>query len=294
MKAFISSLVFAMIFSSSFSQEVWIYQPDAETGKDAFIYTLEPFENLGDHPNFMASAWTNGGEPTVVRCLIDVIPEGFPEGVEIIDARLSLYSYDSPSNGPHSTISGSNATYLQRIVEPWSETEVNWMNQPETTTQNQVTLQASAFSIQDYEDIDITALVQDMMANPDQDHGLLMKLITEDYYRAMVFGSSDNDNPELWPKIEITYEAPLAVDDLNGIDFRIFPNPCDSWTRVQFQEEEVGRINVFDQMGKLLDSKGFSGSSEVLLDLSHLADGIYTLQCITENGTGSEKLVVSR
>lgn len=279
---------------SSQAQEVWTYQPGPDQGKDAFIYDLEPSENFFDHPNFMASAWTNGMQFTRVRCLIDFLPQSLPEDIQVLDARLSLYSYDSPSNGPHSNLSGSNASLLQRIVEPWEEMNVTWVNQPETTTENQVTLEASTFAIQDYEDIDITALVQDMIANPSQGHGLMIRLITEDFYRAMVFGSGDNPNPDLRPKVVITYESTLSIEDVNDLGFGLYPNPTDSQVRIKLKKASTGELRVYDISGRLVRNEYFSATAEIQTDVSELPNGLYVVKTLSEHGEATGKLMISR
>jgi hypothetical protein len=291
-----SVLIASLLFLSlcGFAQQVWTYQPGPQQGKDAFIYTLESDESFGDHPNFMASAWTNGGEFVVVRCLIDILPENVPDNIEILDAKLSLYSYDSPSNGAHSTASGSNACFLRRIVEPWSENSVTWFTQPETTTENQVVLDASSFSIQDYEDIDITAMVQDMIESDDQGRGIMIRLQTEDIYRAMVFGSSDNDDPELRPKVVITYESTLSMDDQDELEFNLFPNPAESWVRLELPGDQTGELRIWDNSGRVILSEIFQGRSQVEVDISDLSNGIYFVESITESGQGVEKLVIAR
>lgn len=181
-------------------------KPDASEGKDAALGDGEPNTNYGSHPEFSALAWTCGGSPCRIRSLLQFDLSDIPEGSKIIDAKLSLYSWNSPSNGSHSTQSGSNETFLQRITENWSENTVTWNSPPFVTTVNQVVLQASSNAIQHYEDIDVTDIVQDMVDDPANSYGFFFRLSTEQEFRKMIFASSDNPDAGLHPKLEIEYQ----------------------------------------------------------------------------------------
>ncbi len=189
-----------------------LFRPGSAEGKDAIILTGNANDdmNYGNHPDLYALAWTNAGIPVTARSMISFDLSAIPEGSLITSARLSLYSYNSPSDGSHSTMDGSNASLLQRIKEPWDEHTVTWNNQPPTSTEDQVTLPASTSDIQHYENIDVTALIQDMVNNPDSSYGMMMRLITEQLYRRMLFASSDNSNASLHPKLEVDYTAGVS------------------------------------------------------------------------------------
>jgi gliding motility-associated-like protein len=183
-------------------------QPDSIEGKDAEIVDWAPD---GAHPStakLHARAWTFSSDPVIVRGLLSFDLASIPTGTIIDSARLSLYSYISDIGG-HSTLSGSNASLLQRITTDWPET-VTWNTRPLTTTQNEVTLPASTIAVQHYPNIDVTALLQDMVDEPDSSFGFLLKLITEEYYRAMIFASSDNPDSTLHPKLDVYYNEPGA------------------------------------------------------------------------------------
>lgn len=180
-------------------------QPSGINGVDAFIYDLLPDRNLGTHADFMASAWTNGGSPVVVRSIIKFDFSSIPKNAAIDSVRLSLYSYYSPLNKCHSTLDGSNLCFLQKVISDWNEEDVTWNNQPPTTTKNQGILLASQNEIQNYLNIDVTALTKEMIKNSSTNFGFMIKLEKEEYYRSMVFASSDNANPNLHPKLDIYY-----------------------------------------------------------------------------------------
>lgn len=214
MKKILTTIPFLFFVSWVFAQTTITLQPGATSGKDAMIWTNNPNTNYGTTRDFKAMAWTWSGAPGVRRSLIDFDLSGVPAGAQIVDARLSLYfnpnSGDVPFTGGHSSLSGSNASVLQRITSQWDESTVTWNNQPATTTQNEVQLPQSTSPTQDYLDIDVTAMVEDMIADPSSG-GFMIRLQTEQHFRVLLFASSDDLNAALHPKLEITYNDPPAV-----------------------------------------------------------------------------------
>jgi hypothetical protein len=218
MKRIIFAFVAVVIlFTTSCQKEsventrVLVLQPDSINGKDALIWSSLPDNNSGRYIDFQVMAWTwyaLGLPMGVRRSLIDFDLSSVPDNVTITHASLSLYHHPNTPEpiGGHSQISGLNNCFLQRITENWDEMSVTWNNQPATTQENQVVLEESQAFDQSYTDIDVTVLLQDMISKPDSSFGFMLKLQTEEYYRAMIFASSDSENPELYPKLVIEYQ----------------------------------------------------------------------------------------
>lgn len=209
-------LLFGLTFQSCVAPEddqteVLTLKPDARTGKDAVIWTERPDTPIPNSEDFQAMGWTwyalgyNGG---VRRSLIDFDLSSIPENAKIVNATLSLYfnptSPELPSTLGHSQRDGSNKSILSRINSPWSEETVTWNSQPSISTDNQIFVKASTTDDKDYV-IDVKNLIEDMVTNPSESFGFLYMLENEDYYRAMIFASSDNANSDLHPKLEIEY-----------------------------------------------------------------------------------------
>lgn len=197
-------LIFLFCFFAHFvnSQDTLIIQPGLE-GKDAMIYELLPNNNYANDISLKCMAWTHSGEPGICRALIDFDLSFLAPGSSILYAKLSLYfaTYE-PSYVTHT---GENESYLLLTTESWQEDEVTWNNQPATTMENAVILPQSTDPEQDYPDIDVTAQIQAIVSNPENFTGLMLRLINENYYRSLMFGSSDCPSPELYPKLEIIY-----------------------------------------------------------------------------------------
>lgn len=211
-----------------------ILQPDSCQGKDAVIGDCvscgNPNANFGNHDDFLAASWTVGGNPSNTRALLAFDLSAIPAGAPIISAQLSLYHNPSSLSGNigHSQNGGSNAGWLKRISTAWDEMTVTWNNQPSTTTQNQVNLSASSSNTQDYLNIDVQALIQDMVNAPGQNNGFMLQLQTESPLRSLLFASSDHANSALHPRLVVVYEDTTAAECIslqphntscdNGID----------------------------------------------------------------------------
>jgi len=187
-----------------------IFQPNGQTGVDAMIGNCVECNyinsNYGTHPDFLAAAATNKGNISYGRSLIYFDLSSIPANAEILEARLSLYSINSPGNGSHRTLDGSNESVIQKVTSPWDEMTVTWNNQPTSTDENQVFVPASTAGIQDYPNIDVSNLIRDLHANPAINYGLKFSLVTEQHYRQLVFASSDYSDSTKRPKLEVIYK----------------------------------------------------------------------------------------
>lgn len=198
---------------SSLAQTVLTLQPDGAAGKDTEVFSCVPCgydnRNYKNKVDFDAIAWTNNGNFSVVRSLIEFNLTSIPVGTTVIEARLSFYFQPTSNEGNHS---GNNTAYLRRITTAWDEAVVTWNNQPPTTTLGQVSLAATATSTQNHLNINVTAMVQDMVSNPATNFGWMLLLQNEAIFRKLILTSSDYlPNPSLRPKLVITYNAPLPV-----------------------------------------------------------------------------------
>jgi len=181
-----------------------MFQPEATCGEDATVFSLWPNSNSGQHPDFIACAWTNQGNPSTARALVKFDLGVIPLNVTVLQATLYLFHYPSTSNTGHSNLSGPADCWLERITQPWLENSVTWNLQPATTAQNRLNVPAPTNNAQNYT-LDVTALVQDMLDDPANSHGFMLRQQNESYYRSLLFASSDHVSPQLHPRLDITY-----------------------------------------------------------------------------------------
>jgi hypothetical protein len=208
---------------------------------------------------------------------------------EITSAYLSLYyNPDSGSNGHE----GSNSTVLQRVIDPWEELTLNWNNQPGSTNENGIILPASSLMDQDYTNINVTSLVQDMVNNSSGSHGFMMKQLTEDIYRSMKFASGDFGDPSRHPKLEVCYRMSVSNKDLFFDSITIRPNPFYKSFILQNLKGSY-LIYMTDVNGKRVYMEEIENTNGEI-EVNHLDDlpaGIYFINAVSASGNYFSKIV---
>ncbi len=186
-----------------------ILQPGPQNGFDAFINSAIPDEP-GYDKGFLVTAWTYLGSPYVGKDLIRFDLSELSSSDSIIDARFNLY-FDP--NGSWPEHSGDNEAYIRRITQPWDFMTATWNNQPDVTEEGKIYLPPSVLPQEDYTDIDVTDYVKLWRADPDQNYGMMVSLVTQEPYACLVFGSSDTEMGSDRPKLVVTYmtcDPPVA------------------------------------------------------------------------------------
>ncbi|MEP6794396.1 MAG: DNRLRE domain-containing protein [Saprospiraceae bacterium] len=263
-------------------------QPATE-GKDAKVFSLSPQNNFGNDEDLIAATWTFGGSDGTLRGLMEFDLSSLPQNVLVTNAALSLY-YNTTSASAGQD--GSNSTLLQRITEPWNEQTVNWNNQPATTNAQEVILPESTSMSQDYTEIDVTGLIQDILANPATSHGIMLKQIVETAFRSMKFASSDHPIASDHPKLEVCYTTTTATQDLNFKKISIWPNPFQN----SFQMLDLAGkyfIKITDVSGTVFYSATIESNHQgITIDkLDDIPPGIYFISAIGSSGNYLSKIV---
>ncbi|MFN5910218.1 MAG: DNRLRE domain-containing protein [Bacteroidota bacterium] len=216
MKKLTSTILFLTAISVSNAQTLTL-QPNASAGKDAFINSLQPTTNGGAAQDLAAIAWTNSGNATTVRGLLQFDLSSIPPGSVINSATLFLYHNPLSVNtsAQHQSLSGSNEGVIRKIITDWDENTVTWNTQPSVTSINEVTIPESATATQNYE-LNVTAMVQDMVDFPAASYGFQIRLLSEQYYRSLIFASSDNTDATNHPKLVINYTDVAGIDEVQS------------------------------------------------------------------------------
>ncbi len=268
-----------------------IFQPDAEAGIDAQIYSNTQFGydtlNGGQSEDFCATAWTRQGYPSNIRSLIKFNLYPIQSSSQVVSARLSLYFNPTSLDGTHSSLTGMNSSTLQRIISSWDENTVTYVNQPATTTQNAVLLNPSVSATQNFIDIDVTQLVKDDLDNPLGPQGFLFRLVDEQYYRKLVFSSSDHPTDSLRPKLEICLTGPLSIkqNSVELADIKIFPNPASDLLCFDFGNSSGNfSAQVFSVLGEIVLQNENLGTNNNTLNISNLSPGTYIVALRNDDG----------
>jgi hypothetical protein len=209
--SFFYGLYSCNIFHKYFkTEEVLTIQPGSKDGIDAYIEDWPgenyPNRNWGNYDAFAAVAWTAQDEPLRVRSLLKFDLHKIYTKTPIKKATLSLYSVSTSGIGTgHSAMSGLNDFVLLKVTSPWDEQKVTWNTQPSYTEEDAIKLPATSSEKQDFVDIDVTKIVQNMINNSKKNYGIMIKLSNEEHYRRVIFGSSDNNDPMKRPKLVIQF-----------------------------------------------------------------------------------------
>ena len=275
------------------------FQPGPNQGMDAVIANCLScgyyYTNFGSHDDFAAAAWTNGGDISDMRSLIRFDLAMIPTYATVTSAYLSLFFNPTSSNGDHQSLSGPNTALLQRVTSTWSEYGVNWDNQPSTTSIDEVVMPQTVTSDEDRPNIDVSALVQQMVIDPTNNFGFLLREETESYYRRMIFSSSDHADPARHPKLEVCYVLPTGSEHVfvpEGWD--VYPNPVAGQLTLEFGEAAKRHIEIRDPSGRLLRSMQCDARTATI-DASDLLSGLYIVNAVASDGsTMSTRVVVHR
>ena len=183
-----------------------ILQPGPIEGEDGEVSSVVPNTIYGNGFFLDPLAWTQHNGLNIKRSFLKFDYSQLPSNAIIDSAYLSLYFSQAlvdayaPVFSGHS---GNNDLEIKRVIGTWTESTLNWLNQPSTTNLNQVSIPAATSNTQNYPKIDVKNLVIDMKNNGN--NGFMIKHLIEDPYRITCLTSSEEANPLIRPKLTIYY-----------------------------------------------------------------------------------------
>ncbi|HUM48078.1 MAG TPA: DNRLRE domain-containing protein [Chitinophagales bacterium] len=236
-------------------------------------------------PDFSAYTWTCGGTLCIGRTLMSVDLSAIPSGATIIEAKLSLYAdsnctflgiYGEPTYGD------INRGIVRRITSPWDANTVTWNNKPTTVKKNQVKIKSSTTTAQSYQNLNATALVQDMIDHPS--YGIIVQMNDEvNYYKSLIFGSNLNEKEWLQPKLMVTYtingdSQKIKPNAAAALEVEVYPNPAAENVVFEFNNMNDGdqlQLSVFTITGQLVQTVVLKDTDTYTMNLSSLNAGLY-------------------
>ena len=81
------------------------------------------------------------------------------------------------------------------------------------------------------------------------------------------------------------------IEKLSSPSLRIFPNPSNGLFELRSKFNETARLQVYNSFGVEVEIK-FIQPHSTILDLTHLAPGLYVLEFVFENEVLTEKVVI--
>ena len=85
----------------------------------------------------------------------------------------------------------------------------------------------------------------------------------------------------------------VGIDNLKDELFQVYPNPTSNQVTIDLGSETSGSVRIFDVAGKTVYSEQIT-SSKATLDVSAIAEGVYTLQFVSETGLTKIQRVVKQ
>jgi hypothetical protein len=310
MKKFTALFAVLLVCFSAIAQTTLSLQPDAATGKDAELFSCIPCgystRNFGTIAENCAIAWTKNGADHKIRSLIAFDLSSIPAGSTIMSATLSLYWAPGSDEGNHFGFFGSNKAWLQRVTSQWQENSVTWNTQPSSTTANRVSVPGSTSGTQNYPNINVKVLVQDMVNDPTHSFGFMLKLQSETVYKKLVFASSDHSNAALHPKLVVVYttHAPQAAASSEKIQetsstqiLNVFPNPAKESVNIAINSssEDQAFVSIYDLRGSEMTDQVYQlreGKNQYMIETARWPRGIYMVIVKTGGEMITEKLVL--
>ncbi len=283
------------------SQTTIILQPGPEDGKDGMarddpLYNVA-IRNFANSTEMLVHAWTDQGVPVYARAYLAFDLSSIHR-TDLLHATLVLHNNpEGTFDGEHQPWSGPNNAWIRRVITPWEETELTWNNQPASTEVHQVAIPASVDPHQSYA-IDVTQLVGEMLGPfRDRSHGFMIVLEDETPYRALVFATSDYDDADKRPSLELVFLGPTPVQEETGIvpvNMEIYPNPASERVEVRadLPTGKTGHIELLNVLGQVLHSQRVHESTRVQLSLQGLSQGQYWLRLGTANDVIIKALIV--
>lgn len=231
------------------------------------------------------------------RALFDFNLSSIPANATLVSAKLNLYA-----TGPIGSLqghTGANASYLERITQSWGEFSVTWNNQPATTSQNNIILPQSTSSTQDYLNIDVLPLVQDMINNPSTSFGFRMRLINEAVTNVLIFYSKDNGNPAKVPTLVVTYSTSNVGIKETAADkslISVFPNPSAGMVTIKYDGNPAPNTELYIEGcdGRTIRNYSVNAFTHAV-DVNDLPSGMYFARIKLADATlSASKFIISK
>jgi hypothetical protein len=296
-KVYQSLILFVVLSFPLFAnaQTLLVLRPDSAAGKDTEVFSCIQCgysnTNYGWIQDLNSISWTNGGHLSYVRSLIEFDLSAIPANTTLTQAKLSLYFNPTCTEGQHSSLTNSNESVLRRIVTPWGEHSVTWNTQPFTTLTNEVILPQSTSPTQNYLNIDVTNMVQDMIDYPSSSYGFQLRPVVEETYKRLIFASSDHPNKDLHPKLEITFPSVSAIAESIADRISIYPNPVKDKLTIHSDRLTVTSIEISNALGQNVTTITSPGQTEVV-PVEQFSKGLYFVKLHCDNQVLVKKIIL--
>ncbi len=288
-------LLFLIVYIpyAGFAQNILTITPSADCtiGYHDNYNTENNNYDWSPHYDAVAQPGTQGGV-NKSRSLMTFDLSSIPSDATVLAAFLSLTAFGPFGGGDVGEVGhvGQNECTLRRIIEPWNAGVVTWNTRPDVSSMEAVILDASMYATQNYLHIDVTMLVQDMVADPGNSHGFEIALVNETVTRGMAFHSSEGPDQDRWPLLTIVYGecGAIGMGVATAPDepvLSLMPSIARTGEPVRITADRDLQqglsIGLVNGSGQEIASFGMSGKS-LLFTVPSIASGAYTVMLRNE------------
>lgn len=89
-----------------------------------------------------------------------------------------------------------------------------------------------------------------------------------------------------------SYSKTILINSKTSTQFSMYPNP--SKTFVNISANNIEQVIIRDMLGKTIFKNNFAEATNIQINTSSIANGIYNVSIITKNGVQSQKLVINK
>lgn len=192
--------------------------------KDSYSWESVPLANNGKSDNFEITSYDK--PPYNMRGWVQFNISSIPSDVWIISAtlRLRLWHKTTPDSTQNMGDPTGRIYGAYRLLQPWGEMTVNWVNQPSYTDTDHATSPVPAeqggwYGPFIWMDWDVTAIMNVWRSNS-SNYGLLVRDTQENattFYSTQFFTHDQVPNSTYYPRLLVTYVSPLAVASLGAV-----------------------------------------------------------------------------
>ena len=85
------------------------------------------------------------------------------------------------------------------------------------------------------------------------------------------------------------------MDELGSVSLTLYPNPTEGIFSLIIENDVMSKVNIFDASGRIVKNViNNNFESEIKIDLTHFADGIYSLEIYTNQGVIRKKVTLTK
>ena len=193
--------------------------------KDSYSWQSVPLANNGKSDNFEITSYDK--PPYNMRGWIEFNITSVPSDAWVISATLRLRLWHKTTYDPTQNIGDSTGRVYgaYRLLQPWGERTVNWVNQPNYTDTDHATSvvpqgQGGWYGPFIWMDWDITSIMSYWRSNATSNYGLVIRDTQENapiFYSTQFFTHDQVPNETYYPRLLVTYASPLALASLGVI-----------------------------------------------------------------------------